>query len=196
MKILTISNKILFGILVLGFSITMSAQAKFTAKTVNIAVSGTSTLHDWVMKSSTGDCNVTFTTDATGNLTDVSSMTMSVSSKALKSGKDAMDKNAYKTLKADKNPTITATLKSADVTTKDNKTYAIKSVVKLTIAGKTLETELTGTAKKISDTSYSIKGEKKLSMKEYGMEPPSFMLGAVKTGNDVVLSYDVVLNSN
>ena len=31
-------------------------------------------------------------------------------------------------------------------------------------------------------------------MKDYDMQPPSFMLGAVKTGNDVVLNFDLVLN--
>ncbi|MBK8348048.1 MAG: YceI family protein [Saprospiraceae bacterium] len=135
-----------------------------------------------------------FVLDDKGNLKDVTAMNLTVSSKVLKSGKGAMDKNAYKALKADKNPNITAVLKSAEVTTKDNKSYTVKSMIKLTIAGKTLDTELISQVKRINDNSFSVKGEKKISMKDYGMEPPSFMLGAVTTGNDVVLSFDVVLN--
>jgi polyisoprenoid-binding protein YceI len=195
MKILTTTTKyILTAAVLLSLSVIAFSQAKYSTKAVNMSVSGTSTMHDWVMKSTAGDCSATFTVDATGKVTDLSAMTLTVSSKALKSGKDAMDKNAYKALKADKNPSITATLKSAEITTKDNKTYTIKSVIKLTIAGKTLETDLIATAKRVNDTTISVKGEKKLSMKDYGMEPPSFMLGAVKTGNDVVLAFDVTLN--
>lgn len=190
----TLTKSFLSAGILLMFCMTSFGQAKYSAKAVNMSVSGTSTMHDWVMKSTTGDCTASFTVDAAGNITDLSAMTVSFSSKALKSGKDAMDKNAYKALKTDKNPTITATLKSADVSTKDNKTYTIKSIIKLTIAGKTLETDLVTTAKKVNDTTISIKGEKKISMKDYDMSPPSFMLGAVKTGNDVVLSFDLVLN--
>ncbi len=178
-----------------GAFLTVNGQTKFAAKNnINLSVSGTSTMHDWVMKSSTGDCSATFVEDASGKLTDITTLNFVVSAKGLKSGKDGMDKNAYKALKADKNQSITATLKSAEVTTKDNKIYTIKAVIKLTIAGKTVETDLTAQAKHINDNSYAISGDKKLSMKDYGMEPPSFMLGAVKTGNDVVLHFDVVLN--
>jgi polyisoprenoid-binding protein YceI len=182
-------------VMLLGSLITINAQAKFTAKNnISLSVSGTSTMHDWVMKSGTGDCNATFVEDAKGNLTDLTGLNFTVSVKSLKSGKDGMDKNAYKALKTDKAPNISATLKSAEVTTKDNKNYTIKAIIKLTIAGKTVETELLAQAKRINDNSYAVKGEKKISMKDYGVEPPSFMLGAVKTGNDVVLNFDAVLN--
>jgi len=195
MKFFRLSSMVIMVLVTSGLFFTIYAQTKYSSKNnITMSVSGTSTMHDWVMKSTSGDCVATFTEDAKGSLTDVTAFTFTVSSKALKSGKDGMDKNAYKALKADKNPTITATLKSADVVAKDAKIYTIKAVVKLTIAGKTLETDLIAQAKHINDNSYSITGEKKISMKDYGMEPPSFMLGAVKTGNDVTIHFDVVLN--
>lgn len=195
MKFFRLSSMVIMVLVTSGLFFTIYAQTKYSSKNnITMSVSGTSTMHDWVMKSTSGDCVATFTEDAKGSLTDVTAFTFTVSSKALKSGKDGMDKNAYKALKADKNPTITATLKSADVVAKDAKIYTIKAVVKLTIAGKTLETDLIAQAKHINDNSYSITGEKKISMKDYGMEPPSFMLGAVKTGNDVNIHFDVVLN--
>lgn len=195
MKFFRLSSMVIMVLVTSGLFFTIYAQTKYSSKNnITMSVSGTSTMHDWVMKSTSGDCVATFTEDAKGSLTDVTAFTFTVSSKALKSGKDGMDKNAYKALKADKNPTITATLKSADVVAKDAKNYTIKAVVKLTIAGKTLETDLIAQAKHINDNSYSITGDKKISMKDYGMEPPSFMLGAVKTGNDVTIHFDVVLN--
>ena len=195
MRQLTFYSILTFSFLCfLGFGFAQ-AQVKFTAKnTIHLAVSGTSTLHDWVMKTSEGTCLATLVVDADGNLKDFTSMSFSVPSKALKSGKDGMDKNAYKALKADKNPSINATLKSAEVTAKDDKSYYIKAMVSLTLAGKTIDTQIEAEAKRSNDNSFAIKGDKKISMKEYGMEPPSFMLGAVKTGNEVVLHFDLVLN--
>ncbi|MBL0026414.1 MAG: YceI family protein [Saprospiraceae bacterium] len=195
MKILTSSIKNLTMILLVsGMIVPFYAQTKFTAKSVNMEVSGTSTMHDWEMTSKTGDCTATFTLDGNGNIGHLTALNLTVSSTALKSGKGSMDKNAYKALKSDKYPNITATLKSAEITTRDNVNFTIKSVIKLTLAGKTVETDLLATAKKMSDNTYTVKGEKKISMKDYDMSPPSFMLGAVKTGNDVVLNFEVVLN--
>jgi len=31
-------------------------------------------------------------------------------------------------------------------------------------------------------------------MKEYSMAPPTFMMGTIKTGNDVTLKFDLKLN--
>jgi polyisoprenoid-binding protein YceI len=105
-----------------------------------------------------------------------------------------MDNNAYKALKADKNPNITADLKSAKVTTKDNVNYTVQATVILTIAGKAKETDMTATLKKINVDSYSVSAKKKINMVEYGVEPPSFMMGTVTTGKDVDLSFNFILN--
>jgi polyisoprenoid-binding protein YceI len=185
------------SLLALTLGILNIGQSQTILKSKNSVIlnlTGTSTMHDWEMKSSTGDCSATFVFDANSNIKDISAMNFTVSAKSLKSGKDAMDKNAYKALKSDKNPNITASLKSTKITTTDNKTYTVKSMIKLTIAGVSKETELVATVKRINDNSFSVKGEKNISMKDFQIDPPSFMLGAVKTGNDVVLNFDIVLN--
>ena len=179
--------------LVLG-SIWAVGQTKFMATAVNTSVTGTSTLHDWEMKSPKAECTMTATTDANGNITAISAMKFKVGAKTLKSGKGAMDNNAYKALKADKNPNITADLKSAKVTTKDNVNYTVQATVILTIGGKAKETEMVATLKKINVDSYSINAKKKINMVEYGVEPPSFMMGTVTTGKDVDLSFNFILN--
>lgn len=173
----------------------MVGQAKFQSKNnLHIQVSGTSTMHDWIMKSSSGECSAVFTLDANGDITALTGLEFSVSSKALKSGKNSMDKNAYKALKSDKFPTITAILKKGTVVSKDAKIYIVNATLQLTIAGKTLETDIVATAKKINDGSFNVKGDKKLNMVDFSVEPPSFMLGAVKTGKEVTISFDVVLD--
>lgn len=170
-------------------------QVKYTAKGKSeFVLTGTSTMHDWEMTSSSATCDATFTTDATGKLTGLTNMSFKTPAKSLKSGKGAMDKNAYKALKADSNPDISAVLTSATIKAIDGKNYTITSQVKLSIAGKSVNTTLVSNAKINADNTISVSGEKKIAMTDYDMKPPSFMLGSVKTGNDVVLKYNITLS--
>jgi hypothetical protein len=186
--------KLIITILILASMINLGySQTKFGSKDkAQLIVEGTSTMHDWDMKASSGECTATFTLTPQGEITAFSSMFFSIASTALKSGKDLMDTKAHKALKAEKNPRITAELINGTVTRKDSKNATLKGKIKLTIAGKTLETDLQANAKMLTLTSYEITGEKKIDMKNFGMEPPSFML--VTVGKDVTLKFNLTLN--
>lgn len=171
------------------------AQVKYTNKnSASLTVSGTSTLHDWDMKSAQGNCEATITLNAAGALTALNGLSFSTNTAELKSGKGAMDKNAYKALKTDKNPTITYVAATSTVSLISGTDYLVKTVGKLTIAGTTLDAEVTANCKVHPDKTVTVMGSKKLSMKEFGMVPPSFMMGTIKTGNDVTLKFDFTLS--
>jgi polyisoprenoid-binding protein YceI len=170
------------------------AQVKYSAKAISLVVSGTSTLHDWDMKSADGSFEGTFTFSAANAITAVTGISFTTNSTALKSGHGAMDKNAYKALKTDKVTAITFQAATATVSVVDASNYLVKAVGKLTIAGSTQNAEISATCKVNPDKSLSVMGSKKLSMKEFGMEPPTFMMGTIKTGNDVTLKFDLKLN--
>ena len=186
-------KKIIFtGALVLTMITISLAQTKVTSKSVAVEISGTSTMHDWTMKGTGGTCSVDFKFDAAGNITEASNMTFSLPVSTLKSGKSAMDKNAYKALKSDKNPNISAKFSAGSVSNN-----AINSKTALTIAGKTLEVPIVANVKSSANT-VTVTTEKKINMEEWGAEPPSFMMGAVKTGKDVTvkitLTFDKPVN--
>ena len=171
------------------------AQVKYTNRNnASLTVSGTSTLHDWDMKSAQGNCEATITLNAAGALTALNSLSFSTNTAELKSGKGAMDKNAYKALKTDKNPTITYVAATSTVSLISGTDYLVKTVGKLTIAGTTLDAEVSANCKVHPDKTVTVMGSKKLSMKEFGMVPPSFMMGTIKTGNDVTLKFDFTLS--
>jgi polyisoprenoid-binding protein YceI len=102
-----------------------------------------------------------------------------------------MDNNTYKALNVDKNPNITYVLSSATVTPVDGNTYTIKTTGKLTIAGSTRETDVVATGKMNADKSISVTGSKKFKMTDYGIKPPTAMLGTIKTGDDITISYNL-----
>ncbi|WP_164974150.1 YceI family protein [Filimonas effusa] len=165
------------------------AQVKYQSKdNLNLTVAGTSTMHDWTMKSSKGDVSATFVVAANGQITDLSALTFTTPAEALKSEKSGMDKNAYKSLKTSKAPNLTYTLTSATITGN-----VIKCQGKLTLAGFTKETDLVATLKANADGTLTVTGTKKISMKDYQIDPPSFMMGTIKTGNDITLTFSVTL---
>lgn len=177
-------------LLVLMITHVSIAQVSYHAQNLHLIVSGTSTMHDWDMKSSKGTCNATFTFNDAGALTGLTALSFSTPAESLKSDRSAMDKNAYKALKTKESATISYVLTSA-IMGQDNN---ITCKGKLSIAGVTQNADLVAVVKVNADKSLSVKGTKKLSMKTFNMDPPTFMMGAVKTGNDVTLAFDITFN--
>lgn len=189
-QFISIKKLLMFGMAIQLLSVTAMAQVKYHTKDdVNIVVTGTSTLHDWSMKTSKGECNAVFTINAAGQLSGLTSLSFAIPSQALKSDHSGMDKNAYKALRSDKAATITYNLTSASVAGDGT----VKCQGKLSIAGGTFETDLVAVAKLNADKTISVKGNKKISMKDFKIDPPTFMMGTIKTGNDINLKFELTL---
>jgi len=154
----------------------------------SISVSGTSTMHDWTMKSEKASYDAVFETNPQGNPMELTSLSLLVPAESLKSGKGGMDKNAYAALKTDKYKQITFQLTSAKI---DDKT--IRCQGSLTIAGTTKQIDIEATYTISPNGLIQCKGSKKLTMTDYNVEPPSFMFGSVTTGNEITVSFDVSL---
>ena len=183
-------KRTLLSSLLLILLISSRAQVSYTGNTVSLVVSGTSTLHDWDMKSAKADCRAGFTLDANGQPSNLNSLSFSTPVNALKSEHTAMDNNAYKALKSDKNPTIAYTMTTASLITGST---TVKVTGRLTIAGTTKDEVIDAVCKTNPDNTITVTGTKKISMKDYDMQPPTFMMGTIKTGNDIVLKFTLVL---
>ncbi len=190
-----IAKSLALMLLLQGSVISIFAQqVKYSVKDgLSLTVSGTSTLHDWDMKGSKGEVDALFTFNASNQITALNTLHFICPAESIKSEHTAMDKNAYKALKSDKNPNISFTLTSASVSSVNASDYTVKCVGKLTIAGTTRDADLIATCKVNTDKSISVSGSKKISMKDFNMEPPTFMMGTIKTGNDVVLKFNLTI---
>lgn len=183
-----------FLLILLTAGFTNAQQVKYHTKDdLNLLISGTSTLHDWDMKSAKGEVTAMFTQGTAGQLTTLNTLTVVIPADGLKSGHSGMDNNAYKALKTDKNPNITYVLTNAGITVADANNYTVKCLGKLTIAGATVDADVIATVKINADKSISVSGTKKISMKDFKMEPPTFLMGTIKTGNDIVLKFDLTI---
>jgi polyisoprenoid-binding protein YceI len=170
------------------------AQANYHAQTMDVVVSGTSTLHDWEMKSSKGqfDASILFANDKM----TFSGLSFNFPAESLKSGHSMMDNNTYKALNTSKNPNITFVLTSGNVTSVGANTYELKGIGKLTIAGTTIQTDLVATLKyNPTDKSFTCTGVKKFKMTQYGVKPPTVLMGTIKTGDEISISYNLNIKS-
>ena len=175
-----------------GFSISKAAaQIIFQSKAVTISLTGTSTLHDWEMKAAQGTSEVAFTMEA-DKIISISRLSFSLPAKSLKSEHEMMDKNTYKALSADKNPTISFVLSASSVTPTGKNSYQLHCYGKLTIAGTTKETDFVATCMyNPADKSLTVTGVKAMKMTDYNVKPPTVMMGTIKTGNDINIAYNV-----
>ena len=140
-------NIILIAISIIGSMFYTQAQSTYKiqeTKDVDIKLSGTSTLHNWVMnaQNTTGVAQFVFKGASETTLSSIKSLTFSLIVTDLKSGEKALDKNAYKALKADQYKDIDYKLTSATIMRESEGKYLIKTIGKLTIAGVTKDVNM------------------------------------------------------
>ena len=180
-------------LLLLSAGLGASAQSRYTAATIDLTVSGTSTLHDWTMKSLKADCSANIAISSDGQIAGISDLVFNTPATSLKSEHTSMDNNAYKALKTDRNPVINFTVMSVSVAPAQAGGSVVTCKGKLTIAGTSRDQDIVALCKLNGDNTISVIGTEKISMKEFSVDPPTFMLGTIKTGNEILLSFHLTL---
>ncbi len=163
-------------------------------KDVAMKLLGTSTLHKWEMEATSvsGEAQFVFKSGSKSDLVSLKSLSFALEVKDLESDNKELDKNAYKALKSDEFKDIHYKLISATVTPEKKNEYLFKTSGKLTIAGVTKEIEMDVHCRINKNGTITCTGSKKLNMTDYNVEPPSFLLGAMKTGDAITLEFNVV----
>jgi polyisoprenoid-binding protein YceI len=173
------------------FTITLSVNAQKTytldAKT-NFSVLGTSTLHDWEMKSPsrTGTANLTITDS---KLAGINSIDITLPAESIKSDKKSMDKVAYETLKTDKFKNIKYVLKSADKV--NETTWNLTGTYTIAGVSKVLKTQVKAS---ITNGVVNLQGSNKITFTEFGMKSPTALLGTIKTGEELTIKFNLNFN--
>ena len=94
-------------------------------------------------------------------------------------------------MKADEYKDIRYELSSSSISTEKGG-YLLKTNGKLTVAGNTKDIVMDVHVVVNENSTISFKGSYKLNMTDYEVEPPSFALGIMKTGDAITLGFDVV----
>ena len=107
------------------------------------------------------------------------------------SGNEKLDNNLYDALKADDHPDITYQITDDSVISAAKDSLTVRVAGKLAVAGKEKVIDMIVTVRKNQDGTLSIKGNKELLMTDFDVDPPSMMLGLLKTDNTVVIHFNL-----
>lgn len=176
----------------------LKAQSIFrltTGNDVSIKVLGSSNVHDWVMTSVIMDSKGEFKLTA-NQLRSISSFSFSLDARSLKSEHESMDNRTYKAMKADKYPKVTYTLATAVVSPEQKNKYLVKTTGQLTIAGVTQNITMDVTAVVNADNTITCTGSRKIQLTDYKIDPPSYLLGAMKVANDLTIQFNLVYKNS
>jgi len=114
--------------------------------------------------------------------------------KSLTCGNKGLEENMRKALKADLYPDIRyelSTYQIASSSLTDNG-FTLQTVGKVTVAGKQNTIEMPIQAERLSDGNAKATATQPLLMTDFGIKPPVMMLGALKTGNKIVVTFKLV----
>jgi polyisoprenoid-binding protein YceI len=179
---------IVAAIAFLVFLAGVAAAERFTpAHGSFVRIEGTSTLHAWKMEGTTIRGNITAPSIEQWK-SGGSEVTVEIPVASIKSEHGKMDKLMAEALKAGANPMIRYQLTTANLA-EAGPAFKIETRGRLTIAGVTREVDMEIHGTQEPNGSYALTGQLPIRMSDYGIKPPTAMLGTIKTGNDVTVTF-------
>ena len=176
-----------------AISISMFAQENYKLKSSTLKIEGTSSLHDWSADANKVSGSVNF--GANDIATALKNVSVEIEVNAIKSEKGStMDNNIYSALKAKSHPKISFQMTKVNSVKGNNTDFTASVTGNLSIAGTTKLVDLTVTGKKKTNGDLVFNGSKKIKMTDFNVKPPSFMFGAMKTGDDVTVTFSTTFS--
>lgn len=185
MKILL--TKVLFVSSMLLLSLSISAQQKLNLQNLELTIKGSSNVHDWQSSVEQVKALATGSVNQNGEL-DLQNLEVSIEVENIKSEHGRiMDRNTREALKAEDHPVIRFVQTAFSNQAAGNKAK-IASTGKLTIAGTTRDVTLHATGSH-QGGGLLIEGSYPMKMTDFGVEPPTAMLGTMRTADEVTIHF-------
>lgn len=188
-------NKWLLIALVAFAPFTVLAQTELGIVSHSMTIAGTSNMHDWTaeVEKLTGTIKAKV---ENGKIVDIQDVAISIDAQSLKSsGGSIMNSKINDALNSKKNPKISFKLSKVDKITESSGSFRVSAIGVLSIAGTTQNISLDVMGRLLPNGSIEFTGIKKLKMTDYKVEPPTAMFGAMTTGDEVTLTFKVILQT-
>ncbi len=186
-KALLLKNAFLIFILIFGYNVKAQQVFELIPDSSVMTVKGTSSLHDWEMKVEKVDSKLTAETGK--KVLSITELQLTVPSESIKANESLMNRKAQNALKSDKYPQIMFSLVSTVNVGVTNENFSGTANGELTLAGITKKITLEFSGKFSDDKKLKIKGTEKIDMTDFGIKPPTALLGTLKTGKIVTITY-------
>lgn len=133
------------------------------------------------------------TLEALATAGSIQKVGLSIAVNKLSSGDKGLDENMWKALKAKQHPRISFRMESYQMMpTIPDGNFNVKIAGHLSLAGVEKTVEIAGRATR--DTQgFRVTGSKELLMTDFGIEPPTMMLGTIHTDNHIMVGFNILL---
>lgn len=185
--------KIFLSITILLFIVNDAfSQARFHPDKSVMTLAGTSSLHDWESEVMMDQMNVELHIEDANPLL-LGHLRLTIPVESIKSGKSIMDDKTYSALKSDKFPMISYEVEVFDY----NNDEIIASDGKLKVAGEERAVPVTAVyIKGKTEKHMTFQGSVSFNMSDFYIEPPTAMLGTIKTGDEITITYNITVEFN
>lgn len=165
-----------------------------------MVITGTSTIHDW--EADVEEFNLDVSLDPTLLEKEplevpVSALALTVPVNAIESGKGGMNRRINGALKEKDHPQIMFNMTSVELadTVQSAESFTLILKGNLNVAGFEKEVSFPVTGAKIDVANYRFEGSYGINMKDYEVDPPSAMLGTIRSGEEVEIIFDILLTA-
>lgn len=121
--------------------------------------------------------------------------TLKIPVRAFRCGNERMERDMYRALQADSDPFIHFTLYSYVLPpgASGEETFPASAVGRMTIAGRERVVEVDVMVVRSGPDRFRVRGTKPIRMTDFGIEPPSALLGLVRARDRVVIGFDLLV---
>jgi hypothetical protein len=161
-----------------------------------MTILGTSTLHDWQMEVKDIDCSMALITEGE-NIRGIQDTWFSCITSSIVSDYNIMDKKTHEALKAEKFSNIIFRMINGKVffhfLSMTENEFKGTATGFLSLAGQTKEIKVPFHGNLLENGQVKVEGKVDLKMSEFKVDPPTAMLGTLKTGDEISIIYSLEL---
>jgi len=153
-------------------------------------IKGTSSLHDWEMNLKAFNSDFQLNQEGS-SIKAFDNVTFTCKANDIKSESSLMDKKAYEALKADDFPEIRFSGMSGTGLVADGRNITGTLKGRLNVAGETQDVTIPFNGTFTDSKTININASTDLTMSSFNITPPTAMLGALKTGDKISVSFSL-----
>ena len=189
-------KKMYLLMLLAGMAFMVNAQTRYYLDNSNssLVVEGTSTVHDWEMEAN-GLKSAIVLHFKDNSLASIENADFTSPAKKVLSDNRIMNNKTHDALKVDEYPEITFNLKSVNHLDVSGNSISgeVTGILKIAGIARTIRINFSGRMNPGNSVTFS--GTVPLKMSEFNIEPPTAMLGALKTGDKVKINFKFIYKS-
>ncbi|NNF04256.1 MAG: YceI family protein [Rhodothermales bacterium] len=172
----------------------MAAYESVTAENSRMWVEGTSTIHDWECPVNDFTAQIRAAADGEDGemLASIGRISVTAAVESIECEKGKMNRKLRDALLSDDFPDVTFEAESAEITASEAGPTAY-AVGTLTMAGETRDLSVSATISRTDDGRILLTGRAPIVLTSFGIDPPTALLGTLKTGDEVFVRFEVVL---